>query len=230
MHVDMLDGTSFRYMSVSAQDRWRWAAETDLDALLQTDAGDYTSIFGGLGAWWERSFNPAYVCADNGHGQYTSPGCPASFASTGEYDEFFGIYAIQKNSPLYDSDNYHSASINHLVLRAQAGASVGQSYTWIDQGEVLSPASPNPISGTLLIKWRMINSQYSTGPRYQKIAYLVDTTLKRMKIRWGTLRTTAGAANNEVVNPPGRTTVCDPFAPTLRVTCHDRTQNDYVGL
>jgi hypothetical protein len=191
MDADMLDPDSQRYRDRLFYDRWQWAAQGGLcqaENLLPRDFSDLYTRFGG---WFERS----------------EPGTTV--------DELFSFVPIDRSSAVYDSANYDSAAVAHLVIRnLQPGP-----YSWmmpdgttaevyLAVGEVLERNAD-----AMLIKWRDFNA--SNPVVYQRLAHRLDND--GLTIEWGNFAATTGAALQPTLLPG------DPCEDTT-VLCYDHSQ------
>ncbi|MBW2257543.1 MAG: hypothetical protein JRI25_23505 [Deltaproteobacteria bacterium] len=182
--TEALDPDAFRYTGEYAPE-WLWRAEIVLWTTDLVPWEDFSSIHANLGGWWET---------DGAGCTAVGPHC----------DTLFAIFRLQRDSVVYDATLYDSASVAWLVHRAYADD------TWAF-GEVLDPAEPDPVAGTLLVKWR----PYDGDIEYQGIAYRVISAERLLKIRWGSPAASREAAT--VPAMPDETDPCDGDA----LTCHN---------
>jgi hypothetical protein len=187
LEAEGLNPVSFRYHQpflVGVERGWR--AEMALSNQPWMDRDDYSTVSSALGGWWESTGGPcdgmSVLC-----------------------DELFSIFPIRKDTVFYDAALYHSADVSNLAIHVSAG--VPERF-----GEVVTPAAPDPIAGTLVIKWRNFGGMLLG---YQGLAYRVDTPGRRLRVSWGP---TVAAEGFVVVPPiPANTDVCDGTT----LTCHD---------
>lgn len=177
--ADFNDPDSFRFDQpwISA-----WLARSELVLYTRplVKRYDYSSIYAGLGGWWERSDT---TCLP-----YKDPKC----------DQMFSIFKIQKGGPVYDPSFYYSPEQNYIVAIEGTPAKPYGEYF----GDVISPVSPGSTSGTMVIRWREPG-----GNLFQAIAYYLDPAVKLLKIRWGI---TVPDLNNVVTpTVPTNTDVCN---------------------
>jgi len=169
--------------SVAENNKWLWAAQMKLSASEPVKYDDHSSIFSWLGGWGENNSNK------------NCQGWDSRFC-----DQRFALFKIHKDTPFYDANLYDSSDVSFLVTKAV-------SNRLLVNGEVLSPANINPISGILLVKWR-------TGwNKYQRIAYRIDAENQVMKIRWGVAGDSTESASNPEIptdseNCDGEVLVC----------------------
>ncbi len=158
---------------------------------------DFSSIYSRLGRWWEND----------------PTGC---VPGTALCDESFSIFPIVKTSPFYDSALYDSADVSHLVHHRQVDIDLGpgfkKHYEW---GEVIEPATPADVSGSMTIKWRIDHVPIS--PSYQAISYRVFPGDRLLKIRWGTKVSDRSSVTAPPI--PTATDLCDG----VTLTCHTDT-------
>lgn len=183
LYADAFNPDSFRYDHPFLRDQdWLWRAEVTLWTAPYSDYNDFSSIFARLGGWFEN--NPG--------------GCTAGSALC---DETFSIFPIVKSSPLYDPGRYDSVAVSYLVSK-QRPTVAPYIYKW---GEVVEPADPNGLSGSMIIKWRVENA--TTVLNYQAISYYLNPAAKLLKIRWGSIVADRAAAVAPAV--PTDTDNCD---------------------
>jgi hypothetical protein len=150
---------SFRY---GFAEPWLWRAE---HVLVATEApfarSGATELTGALGGWWEQP--EADVPCEPTHGE--------------ECNEVFSIFAIHKEGAFYDPELYSSPDVSYLVYRGTFENGASQIYAF---GELISPVTPDPYQGTLLIRWRAVS-----GDTYQRLAYSGDVETGRLMLRYG---------------------------------------------
>lgn len=195
---DMLNAAAappavWRYDQAFLSD-WLWKAEMKLSNQESIDRDDYSSIHSVLGGWWEQ---PGGACR-------LTPLC----------DQLFSIWPISKDTPFYDASLYQSASVNYLA----GWRKHGQPDRF---GEVVSPAEPDPVAGTMTIRWRNFGGGF-VG--FQGIAYRLDPAARTLRIAWGPLAATAAGAVPPAV--PANTDACDGES----LTCHDHARNPDLGM
>lgn len=185
LYNDASNPGSFRYDHEGLHD-WLWKSEMD----LWTAPGynyNFNSLYSRLGSWWE----------DN------RSGCvPRSILC----DEMFSIFPILKSSDFYDPVLYDSADVSYLAHYSQADSVLGPGYKlhW-KWGEVIEPVSPDSISGSMVIKWRIDHTVIAAN--YQAISYRVAPELEQLKIRWGSIA--ADRASVLVPPVPDESESCD---------------------
>jgi hypothetical protein len=193
LYAEASNPDSFRYDSGSGIVDWLWKAEMDLWTADFADNDDFSSIFSRLGSWWE---NPA--------------GCTPGTALC---DEVFAIFPIIKTSPFYDAALYDSTDVSYLVHHWQADAVRGPGFKkhW-EWGEVIEPAAPGGVSGSMTIKWR--RDHFTDVTSYQAISYQVFPGDRILKIGWSS----RSSDRSSVTAPPIPTDsdVCDG----VTITCH----------
>jgi len=168
METDMLDPDSQRYRDRPFYERWQWTAQGGLCQAENPLPRDFSDLYTSLGGWTERD-EPATTV-----------------------DEMFSFVPIDTSTAVYDSSNYDSASVAHLVIRnLQPGpynwtmpdATVAQVFLGV--GEVIEQSAD-----AMLIKWRDLNA---TNPVvYQRLAYRLDSN--GLTIEWGSFSSTPGGA------------------------------------
>jgi hypothetical protein len=168
MDADMLDPDSQRYRDRLFYGRWQWTAQGGLCQAESPLPRDFSDLYTSFGGWTERD-EPATTV-----------------------DELFSFVPIDKSAAVYDSANYDSAAVSHLVIRnLQPGP-----FSWmmpdgttavvfLGVGEVLERSTD-----AMLVKWRDFNP---TNPIvFQRLAYRLDTA--GLTIKWGNFAATQGAA------------------------------------
>lgn len=163
----------------------RWKAEMALSNATWMDRLDYSSIYSALGGWWE---NP-------GDGTCASPEL---------CDQLFSIYPISKGTVFYDPSLYQPDVSYLTIVRDGAGI---QRY-----GEVVSPSEPDPISGSMVIRWENFDQSFYG---YQAVSYLLVPGSKMLKIAWGPV--TALQADAVAPAVPLDSDICDGIS----LTCHN---------
>lgn len=156
---------SFRYADTET---WQWMSEHVLVATEPFHREESTGLTSGIGGWWQRPETD--VCDP---APFADPACA----------ETFSIFPIHDQGTFYDAALYASSEVNYLAYR---GTSVGGAWDFYSFGEVISPATPDPTSGTLYIHWR--------GPLvddYQVVSYRFDPMSERMRFRYGPLEDAA---------------------------------------
>lgn len=175
MENDMLDPASQRYRATPFSRRWQWTAQSGLCQAENPLPDDFSSLYTRLGGWYER----------------TEPGTTA--------DELFSFIPIDKSTGVYDTANYDSPDVAHLVLRSlwPSGYSwtmpdATNAVTFLPTGEVLTLDA-----SSMLVKWRELNG--SNPIVYQRLAYLLDAS--GLKIRWGNFAATPAGAVQPTLLP-----------------------------
>jgi hypothetical protein len=188
MNADMLDPESQRYRDRLFYERWNWTAQGGLCQAENPLPRDFSNLYTSLGGWTERD----------------EPGTTV--------DELFSFVPIDRSAAVYDSANYDSAAVAHLVIRHLHPGP----YSWMMPdgttavvflvvGEVLEQTAD-----AMLIKWRDLNA---TNPVvYQRLAHRLDTD--GLTVKWGNFASTQGAALPPVLLPG------DPCDDTT-VLCYD---------
>ncbi len=188
MDTDMLDPDSLRYRDRAFTTRWQWTAQGGLCQAESLLPRDFSDLYTNLGGWFERP----------------EPGTTA--------DELFSFVPIDKGAGAYDSSNYASSAVNHLVIRNIWPPP----YSWLmpdattampffPTGEVIERTSDE-----LLIKWRDLNV---TNPVvYQRAAHRLDAN--GLTIKWGNFATSPGGAVSPML------LITDPCDDTI-VLCYD---------
>jgi hypothetical protein len=170
---DAANSQSYRYNSEEHHD-WLWKAECVLSTLdyIKMD-GYYDSITTEPGAWVEGDKDLV-------------PGDPL-------HDEMFVIFPIIKTSPLtglpnpfYNADLYHSSDVNYLAYKYKdEGVEHTQDSDFPKWGEVIYPASPDPTSDMLIIKWRTKSLDPPLDEvRYQGLKYYLNSDSEYLTISW----------------------------------------------
>ncbi len=196
MYADARNPDSFRFGQTWLVD-WLWKAEMDLWTVAYTDNNDFSSIYKRLGNWWEMA-----------------SGCTPG---TTLCDEVFSIFPILKSTPFYEAALYDSPAVSYLVHHRQADIDVGRGFKHYEWGEVIEPANPDDLSGTMIIKWRLdhgMNPPVIQTASYQAASYQLYPDDRLLKIRWSN-RVSDRAM---VVTPsiPTGTEICDG----VELTCH----------
>lgn len=161
-----------------------WKAEMALSNQAWMDRDDYSGLFSALGGWWETMGGP---CDGISH----------------QCDSMFSIFPIRKDTVFYNPGLYHHPDVSYLAGWRQG------SNTYF--GEVITPAEPDPISGTLIIKWTL---QSGVLIGYQGVGYRLDTTGRMLRIGWSDIVST----ESDVVLPS---------IPSNAVTCNGTTLTCY---
>jgi len=170
MDNDMADPDSPHYAPY-ANRKWLWGAEGVLCPAHTSKPDNFSSIHTRLGGWTERPTASTTV------------------------DEWFTIVPIIKTATVYDSSNYDSVTVNHVVARVPGPGFPGLKFTMPDMTEVevfqLAGEVLEETSGTLLVKWRDI----WTGNVYQRATFLLDND--GLKIKWSDFV----ASRDEAIQP-----------------------------
>lgn len=190
METDMLDPESQRYRDRLFYERWQWTAQGGLCQAENPLPRDFSDLYTRLGGWTERD-EPATTV-----------------------DEMFSFVPIDTSTAVFDSTNYDSAAVAHLVIRnLQPGP-----YNWtmpdattavvfLAVGEVIERSAD-----TMLIKWRDLNATNSVV--YQRLAYRLDSN--GLTIEWGGFSSTPGGALQPTLLPS------DPCDDTT-ILCYDHS-------
>ena len=188
--ADMLEASGlnpgvFRYNQPFLTES-RWKAEMALSNVDWMDREDYSSLFSALGGWWE---NPG------------GGGCPVPAFC----DELFSIYPIAKDTAFYDPGLYHTPDVAYLTI--------SRDNLGIERfGEVISPVEPDPVSGSMVIRWEDFGGGFYG---FQGISYRLNPADRRLKIAWGPVEALEGA-----VIPPLVPLDADP-CDGVTTTCHN---------
>jgi hypothetical protein len=177
------DQDSLRYREFNDRgEAWLWRSELVLVAMPPERAvwGDYSSLFSFFGGWWEHSLDACETWTND-------PAC----------DQQLSVFPIHTASPLYRSEDYESADVHYLVYEA---THVSRGSAW---GEVVAPSEPDPISGTLVIKWR----PPFRPVEYQKLSYRVLPDEKFLLGRWSARESSAASIADPEI--PGSPDQCD---------------------
>jgi hypothetical protein len=189
-----LNPESFRYRSHIGRLDALWRAEMALSNQKWSDSTDYSSLLAALGSWPE---NPGDGCS-------TGVRCDSSFS----------IFPISKHTAFYDPTLYEAPAVNYLVTRGQADGSL-DGYRLTHFGEVLESATPDPVAGSMVLKW---TNAAGAAAGYQSVSYRLDSSASRLRIAWGpTVATRAEAA---AATPPIPTN--DDACDGELLTCHSR--------
>ncbi len=177
--TDMLEPQSMRYVKSEAWERWKWAAETALsngEARLKVD---FSTLFSGLGGWFERQ--------EVG----TTP------------DEIFGWVPMRRDGLAYDSSLYDPIDPDAVILRQRQHGL--DPFIWdMPDGSTVEPYYPGAevlehTANNWLLKWRDIAYTPGDIPVYQRAAYLLDEN--GLKVKWGTFGNTPAEAPQPVLSP-----------------------------
>ena len=190
MDADMLDTDSLRYGDAGFGTRWHWSAQGGLCQAESLLPRDFSDLYTNLGGWFER---------------------PESGTTA---DELFSYVPIDKSAAAYDSGNYDSEAVLHLVIRnlwpgpySWTMPDTTTATVFLAVGEVLEQTAEE-----LLIKWREFNA---TNPVvYQRAAYRLDS--EGLAVKWGNFAASTGAAISPVL------VVTDPCDDTT-VLCYDHS-------
>lgn len=148
----------FRYDAPFIKD-WQYRAEHVLIATAPFSIQGGKELTAGRGAWFE-------------HPEDDSPCTPMSDDACNEY---FSIFRIHKDGPLYEPNLYSSKDVSWLVFRR----TTENNFNDKKFGELVQPFEPDPYEGTLLVRWR---KEFETT--LQRIAYRIDDE-GRMRRRLG---------------------------------------------
>ncbi len=188
-----LSPTAFRFnQGFLTGTEWMWKGEMALSNQTWSDRDDYSGLFSALGAWWETMGGPCDGISN-------------------QCDEMFSIFPIRKDTVFYDPGLYHHPDVSYLAGWRIRGGVQPTRY-----GEVIAPAEPDPINGTLIIRWTL---QSGALIGYQGASYRLDTTGRILRIAWGNVVST----ETEVIIPPIPTNTDVCTGTTL--TCHDHEWN-----
>lgn len=147
---------AFRYNQPHL-DASRWKAEMSLSNADFRDGSDYSSLFSALGGWWK-------TLGDD---------CP----NPATCYQIFSIYPIQKDTAFYDPGLY-PPDVSYLTAFRQPGE-FGDVMMF---GDVISPIEPDPISGSMVIRWKV-----GSLNKFQGVSYLLNPGTKVLKIARGPL-------------------------------------------
>ena len=168
MEGDMTDPDSQRYRPRFDLPRWAWQAEAALCNSQWQGGYDFSSLFTGLGGWYERS--DAVIVSD----------------------ELVSFVPIAMETGLYDPLSYEPGT-DTLMLRQRA---FYQPFSWtMPDATVLEAFEPagellQRTSSSLLILWRDLG--WTGGDVYQAAAYRLDQ--HGLTIEWGPFATTSAGA------------------------------------
>ncbi|NHZ72843.1 MAG: hypothetical protein GWP16_00010 [Nitrospirae bacterium] len=197
MDADMLDLDSLRYRDRHFTERWQWSAQGSLCQAESLLPRDFSDLYTNLGGWFER---------------------PESGTTA---DELFSFVPIDKAAAAYDSTQYDSTAVSHLVIRNVWPGP----YSWmmpdgttamvfLAVGEVLERTADE-----MLIKWRDFNATNPTV--YQRAAYRLDND--GLTIKWGNFAASSGATVPPVL------LITDPCDDTS-VLCYDHSLGAWPPL
>jgi hypothetical protein len=191
-----LNPNSFRYRPYISRLAPLWRAEMALSNQKWSDSSDYSSLFAALGSWFE---NPGDGCS-------SAVLCDGSFA----------IFPISKDTAFYDPGRYETPAVNYLVTRSQADGSA-DGYRLSHYGEVIEPATPAPVAGSMILKW---TDAAGAAAGYQSASYRLDSSASRLRVAWGPATATAAAAAATSPPIPTDDDACDGEL----LTCHNHSE------
>lgn len=154
-----LNPLAFRYNQPHV-DASRWKAEMALSNADFRDGNDYSSLFSALGGWWK----------------ILDSGC----SDPAVCYQIFSIYPISKDTAFYDPGLYYAPEVSYLTAyRRPMAHPEGEAMMF---GDVISPIEPDPVSGGMVIRWKV----YS-GYKFQGVSYLLNPETRILKIVRGAL-------------------------------------------
>jgi hypothetical protein len=196
---DARNPLSFRYgWALALSSRFLTLAEMALSNQDFNDRRSYTSLFDGLGGWWEND------------GRCLSPLL---------CDTLFSIFPIRKDTTFYDPSLYASPEVSVLIMQGTRDP-----YGLTRTGEVVDPYWPDPVSGSMVIGWH--NGDGLPG-EYQGVSYRLDTPRRMLRVAWGPIRADAATARAALppvpaLPPAGAPPFVGCNGTTLTCHTHDR--------
>jgi hypothetical protein len=99
-------------------------------------------------------------------------------------------------------------SVTYLAIHVYSGGMASPPMLF---GEVVDPASPDPVSATLVVKWRDFGG---TVQGYQSLAYRLDEAGRTLRIAWGAIA--PSPAGITMPSVPDDSDPCDGSSLTCR--------------